>query len=106
MKNKNASWLASAVIILLLIIAGPAKAFDLSLDINNKSPIHGQTITLTAEINIKAGEYLPIDYLTLTLSGPENQICEFYPNGTIKQNCKGITKIERISSTGYGYGYG
>lgn len=104
MKQKNLSWLASAAIILLLVIAGPAQAFNLFLTFDKHNPIRGEIVTFTAGINIKAGERLPIEYLTLTLDGPETQVCKFSPAGEILGVCKGITNIVRITPD-YGYGY-
>jgi hypothetical protein len=106
MKNKNASWLATAAIILLLVLAGPAKAFTLSLNIDNPNPTRGELITFTASIDIQKGEHLPIEFLTLTLSGAETQVCKFSPSGQILETCKGIVKIEKTQEQGLGYGYG
>jgi len=105
MKNRRLSWLTSVAIILLLVLAGPAQGFTLNLLVNFTEPEQGNTITFTAEIDIGQGERLPIDYLTLTIDGGEKQLCEFTPDGKIKQTCKGLISIERISSTTYGYGY-
>ena len=82
-------------------------AAGLSLALDNSSPTIGNKINFTAEINIPSGEQLPMEYLTLELSGPETGACKFSPDGTIISGCKGITiSLNQNSNYGYGYGYG
>ncbi|MBS3077519.1 hypothetical protein J4233_04575 [Candidatus Pacearchaeota archaeon] len=105
MEYKTTSWFVSAAVILLLVIAGPAQAFDLFLKVNNSSPFQGQKIQFTVEVDIQNGESLPIEFLILTLEGPESQTCKFSPNGEIMGSCKGILEIKRVGTIDYGYGY-
>lgn len=105
MGNKNISRFVSVVVVLLLVVASPGNAFSLSLGLDNDSPTKGQTITFTGKVDVGEREFLPVDFLVLSLEGAENYDCRFDVNGNLLSECKGIS-IERISSPDFGYGYG
>lgn len=110
--KKSLSWLITVGLLTLLVLAGPAQGFILALTLDNPSPTQGSIITFTAQVNVELGDILPIEFLTLTLSGPETQVCEFLPDGNIVGSCKGVISITHSAqsdynfSYGYGYGYG
>jgi hypothetical protein len=95
----------SALVIALLILAGPAQGFTLALGLNNNNPEKGDSIKFTVELDIEAGERLPIDHITLFLDGPQDRACQFDSEGNILAGCDGMT-ISRVSYPSYTYGYG
>lgn len=107
MRTKIFSLLGVVAILTMLILAGPAQGFTLNLSLDDSSPTEGDTITFTAEVDILSGERLPVDYLTLELTGPETVSCRFNADGTVISGCKGISiALSQSSNLGYGYGYG
>lgn len=106
-KNNAFAVIISAIVIALLVLAGPAQGFILSLSSDKTIATQGEKIKFTADIDIDAAERLPIEYLTLELSGPETQTCKFNTEGTLIGTCKGITiQRTRYPQFNYGYGYG
>ncbi len=95
----------TSTILIILLLAGPAQAVILGLTVTDTNVQQGDTTTFTASIEIESGEFLEIDHFTLKLHGPDNIMCKFYPDGTIKQDCEGIT-INKLSGPDYTYGYG
>jgi hypothetical protein len=103
--SKIISAIIMVSVIGLLILAGPAQALILSLDIQDTEAGQGQTITFNGEIEVEAGEYPDIDKIILRLEGPMNVACEFDVNGTIISGCTGLT-IQRLTAPTFNYGYG
>jgi hypothetical protein len=107
--NNSSSKIISALVMIsviaILILAGPAQALILNLNIQDNEAGQGQTITFTGTIQVDSGEYPDIDKLNLRLEGPMNVLCQFDVNGTIISGCTGLT-IQKISSPTYNYGYG
>ena len=103
-KSKIFAVLFTALVIGLLVVAGPAQAFSLSLDVDKTRPEKGELVTFTAEINIESGETLPIELLILELNGPEKISCTFDVDGNPLTECRGI-KIIKTQDSEYGYGY-
>lgn len=101
---KIVAFLFSIFIIGILLIAGPANAFVLSMTIDDNTVNKGDEIEIEVVNTIESGEFLNINNLSLVLDGPEKVECYFLSNGTIISGCKGIT-IELIEIPGYGYGY-
>ena len=93
------------MIIGLLILAGPANAFGVSLGIfSNESPKQGDLISAEFNITMSSNEYINIS--SIVLNSDKGLVCSVSVNGGY---CEGIT-IEKQSSSdaqfGYGYGYG
>lgn len=106
-KAQNPAVLLTVLVLALLILAGPVQGFTLNLSLDDSAPTEGDIIIFTAEIEIPSGERLPIDYLTLELTGPETASCQFNLDGTIISGCKGISIVlNQNSNFGYGYNYG
>ena len=103
--------MTTATILLLLIMAGPAQAFTLGLISSDQYVRSGQKTTFFVSAKIESNEKMPITKFSFILDGPEKISCEFFPNGTIINGCKGMTikkvsEVENVSCNGYGYGYG
>ncbi len=110
--NKIATKLASAfivfLIVTLIILAGPANAFQLGLDINKDVINQGENAKFQVSANVESGEIIPIDKFIFNISGPKNSVCEFDSKTNIIVGCSDIT-IRQISvgnETGYDYSYG
>jgi len=114
MEKKNekiAVGLLTIVILALVLLAGPTKAFVLDLNANKDLITKGEEITFNVTLEIQnIDEYLPIENLRLELTGPTSSVCEFDINGIIISGCEAMTiaPINAISENnkGYGYGYG
>ncbi len=110
-KRKITAGAVTTLILVLLIIAGPAQAFTLNLQVDNDVVEQGKKITFTASVDINSGENIPIEELVLILDGPEHRECVFDITGKMKDNweCHGIN-IKKLPypqiQQGYGYRYG
>lgn len=111
------------LIVAILVLSGPAQAFSLEINADKIKVNKSESISFVASLSIDSGERLPVDYLSLIISGPENINCRFLVNGTPVLDCEKI-KIEKILDVnssignltgnysnvaynwGYGYGYG
>ena len=120
-QNKIIASIISLFIITILILSGPASAFNLGLNIDGDSSVEkGKKITFIATVDINSGENIPINELVLVLDGPEHRECVFDITGKMKDGsgsgsgsgteCFGIN-IKKIpgpsidNSYGYGYAY-
>lgn len=99
----------TVVIVLMLIFSGPAGAVYVGVDIE-KTEFNSSDdfVNFTVWVNIESGERIPVQNLTLNITGPTNESCMFYLNGTNISGCSNVT-ITPISSVGNGsgtlYGY-
>ena len=105
-KSKIIAAIVSILVLVLLILIGPANAFILGLTVSDNTPNLGDIIDfmLTAEIEDE-DVILNIDFFTLKFQGPTDIECRFFPNGTKIDACPGLT-ITQIESSNFGYGYG
>ncbi|VVB77905.1 Uncharacterised protein [uncultured archaeon] len=97
----------SVLVLILLILSGPAQAYVINLVATNNNVFVGGIVKFNASVKVESHELIDIDYLILKLksSNPVTEVdCKFYPNGTIISGCTGIS-IAQISSAPYGYGY-
>lgn len=107
-KMKHSKLIAASVsisLIVLLLFAGPVKAFIFDFSINNSFPLLGDIINFVVSSEIEPGEKIDIQKFELMITGPKNVSCEFYPNATLISSCPGID-LENIETTNYQYGYG
>ena len=107
--TKIASAFIVSLIVTILIIAGPANAFQLELDINRDIIDVGESAKFTVSANVESGEIIQVDKFIFNITGPKNSVCEFDSKTNIIVGCSDI-KIRQISDgdelLGYGYGYG
>ncbi|MDY0386311.1 MAG: PGF-CTERM sorting domain-containing protein [Methanolobus sp.] len=96
----------------MLIIAGPASAITMKVDINNNAPTQGEEITFTVKTKLAENDkFVPMTNLSLVLTkedGSEVENVLFTPEGTLLSDNTGISidPINPASSSDYGYGYG
>ncbi len=102
--TKLGAGVLTAFVLVLLVLAGPAEAFSVSLDVDDSAPEKGEVVTYTAEVDMLDGEAARIDQIALELSGPESVKCVFDIEGNKIDGCSGAT-IRRVSAPSYGYGY-
>jgi hypothetical protein len=98
-------------VILILLVSGPATAFDVRLSILNGDDFNqGEIISIKGEIAIDANERVDLSSIELVINTSDK--CEFnYNNGNFitgnSNLCKGITlNVNKSNSLDYGYGYG
>ena len=103
-RTKVISFLLSAILIIILIISGPANAILLNFSIKDEIVPLGDQISFSISTEIEPGEHVDVNKYQLSLQGPKNYTCEFDINGSFLSDCRGI-KIERVKSPVYGYGY-
>lgn len=100
----------SIIILGLLVLSGPAQAFNLGISAVDSHVVKGENLEFAASLNIEDSDsYLPVKELSLILDGPVKRECVFDVSGNKISGCDGvnISKIENIDSRyGYGYGYG
>jgi hypothetical protein len=106
MKNvKLLSAIVTLVLIVLLILAGPARAFIFEFAIDNNFPLLGDIINFKVSAEVEPSEMIDIQTFTLMIEGPQNRACEFYPNATLLSPCNGI-QIQNTNIPTFQYGYG
>jgi hypothetical protein len=99
------------VIVVLLILAGPANALNLALTgFSVAEPEKGTSTSTTATIHVQANERLQFGNIELHLDGPVDRACTFSIEGIPISGCEGID-ITYLGTTanlshGFGYGYG
>ncbi|MBR9705242.1 hypothetical protein GOV12_07555 [Candidatus Pacearchaeota archaeon] len=95
-------------VLLLIIVVGPSDAFNLIINVIDNNVFEGDEVEFEVSIEIPDFERIPVEFLTLKLSGPENIICKFYSNGSKISGCdrlKIIPVMYSPNSQGYSYGY-
>lgn len=102
---KLAAAVLTALIIAMLVIMGPANAFNIKFTITDKAPSVGDPIRFLARLTTNVGEFVKINYLTFNITGPSNVSCKFLPNTTIISGCQNMT-LTILDDSGFGYGYG
>ncbi len=113
MKTKVISVVLTAFILVILILSGPANAFDLGFNISDISLTKGEKTTFDISLNLAETEILNVSSITLFLDGfkKNDYACKFNSDGTALSGCNGIT-IKKVvhnvtdAPDGYGYGYG
>lgn len=108
--KRTSAFVITAVILTILLYAGPANAFILGLSVADDSSSEvekDQDIKFIATITIESmDQYLPIKELKLNLDGPVKKSCTFDISGKTKTSCNGITIKNIEVAEYYGYGYG
>ena len=98
------------VLISVLIISAPARAFVLSLTMDKTNVTVGGKVVFIASININSDENLPIQKLVLELVNNKNgdsSSCTFNVDGSVISGCNGISIVKLNGGNSfYGYSYG
>ncbi|MBS3165879.1 hypothetical protein J4444_02035 [Candidatus Woesearchaeota archaeon] len=111
LKRNLAATAITLMIIALLILAGPAKAIDVSLTTQNIDVSTDAEKDFTADITINSGEFLPILYTNITFDDGTNQItCKIDKEDNVS-GCDFLSVKSRSTDNlylgqDYGYGYG
>ncbi|MEM4625686.1 MAG: hypothetical protein QXJ28_02915, partial [Candidatus Pacearchaeota archaeon] len=108
--TKVSSVLVSSIIILMIIIAGPAKAIKISFNEQERYIYFGNKTSFVVEMEIENSERVNIDKFQIIFSGPIKKVCEFTAEGDKIRGCDGveieiITKPDKESDEINGYGY-
>jgi len=107
----------------VLFLLGPAGAFSFVLGVDDSVVVLGGVVSFLAEVNVSAGELLPVRNITFLVLGPSNVSCSFLPNGSVISGCGNVSVVPLFlgsvsfgilsgvfgnvtHSFGYGYGYG
>lgn len=104
--GKVLSSLITALVVGLLVIAGPVDALHLSLEGFKNTPYaFGEKVNFVGEIDINSNEIVNIQNVSLEVN--DQIVCTFDVSGNLLANCTGIN-VSLISGlpAGYGYGYG
>jgi len=106
----------TAFIILLLIFSGPASAVQVSLTADKTSVQAGDStsnmITFNVTVKILSPDrYVPMQYIVLNLTGPQNRSWAFHLDGTVFAgnlfaNELTVTPAGTLGPLMQGYGYG
>ena len=88
--SKALSALVAVGILVLLVLAGPAHAFNLKLDILDNYPSQGDKIFFTLSADIDSDEKIILDKFQLRISGPVNQTCTFSPEADPISGCDNL----------------
>lgn len=102
--RKILALLFTCLVIGLLTLSGPVEGVSLSLSINKEKPKQGDTITVTANIEIAQNENTPIKRIVFELDGPQKVSCAFDREGSPLSGCKNI-RITLLNQPLFGYGY-
>src|SRR3989344_1400576 len=105
LNKKIISIFITLFIIFSLLMLGPVGAYFLNFTILDDDITQGEMLGLQITVEIKEGELLDIQKLTLILDGPQQISCEFFPNATLINSCPGI-EIEQVETSDYQFGYG
>ncbi|MCG2718771.1 MAG: hypothetical protein L6408_08065, partial [Nanoarchaeota archaeon] len=115
MKKKVISLVLTLGIITMLILSGPVSAVQVQItNFTSTTPNESSTVSFLVQVDIEAGERIPVQNLTLTLTnaaGLSNYNCTFDTAGTTLTTCSGISinvlnALNYSTGTNYGYGYG
>jgi len=108
-KTKFISILVTFLVLGLLVIAGPARALEASLEpFDNKPLAEGEIASTIATISLNSSDIFNIlSEIELEIDGPDDndRLCIFELDGTPISGCEGIN-ITLLNDTTFGYGYG
>lgn len=105
-KHNLTSVALTIFIVSMLVFSGPASAFTLGVSVSDDEiNAADSSVVFTVEVDIDANERLPVQNLTLNVSGNVDKLCKFYPNGSAISGCDNLA-ITAINTGAGGYGYG
>lgn len=119
LKKRFTSIFTTLGIIVLLIMAGPV--LSVVVDVSTDSTYYSgsaENVTFIADVDIETDERIPVENLTLFITGPTNKTCIFTTSGAAISGCGNLTITpinvigfgyagnDSFEMFGYGYGYG
>jgi hypothetical protein len=104
-KNYVVSVSITLLIIVMLILSGPASAIKIVLSPPTGGYSTGDPVTFIVDVEFQIKDLIPIENISVTGLPLGNLL--FYPNGTKIEGAQGYTVIRTSEPYhGYGYGYG
>ncbi len=105
----------SLLIISLLILSSPVQAVTVRTSTDKSLYKADDLVNITVSVDLDPFEKIPVQNLTLVITGNTNKTCVFYPYGTSISGCGNLTIFpintqsygysETVAMYGYGYGY-
>jgi len=102
---KMFAFLLALLILMLIVLAGPAQSLITGFTISNSVVKIGESTIFTVSAEIESQEILDIKNLTLMLTGPTSLSCIFDTDGNPLSSCPGIS-IQKLQSPPFQFGYG
>ncbi len=103
LKKRFTSVFTTLAIIVLLIMAGPV--LSVVVDVSTDSTYYkngAENVTFIADVDIETDERIPVQNLTLFITGPTNKTCIFATSGQAVSGCGNLT-ITPVNVIGFGY---
>lgn len=97
------------LIITLLILSGPASAVSINVSSLPTKLEQGKSLSFTIDVNISAGEKIPISNITINVTNSTGNSVgnyAFSPNGKLITSGINVSLITYAPPFGYGYRYG
>jgi len=95
-------------VVFLLVFSGPASAVTINVATDKETyDASDSSITFTVQVDIESNERIPVQNLTLRITGPNSfsKNCTFTPTGTNLTSCSNL-EITVINSTAISSSYG
>jgi hypothetical protein len=105
MNKKLLSFGITSMVLIILVLAGPAFAYIVSLNVLDDEVYKGEDVEFVANVGIGEDEFVDVQNLKLNINGGESLSCLFDVNGNEISGCEGV-EIELISLPEYEFGYG
>ncbi len=100
----------TAMILALLVVAGPAEAFILDMSLSDDKPAAGESVTFDVSTEVESADApADVSFFTLLIKHENKKdviSCSFTPDGEPLSDCPGITIVKKSSAPHFGYGYG
>jgi hypothetical protein len=109
------SVLLAVFITVLLVFSAPARAVVVSVSADKSTySASDSSAVFTVSVNVETNERIPVQNLTLNITGATSKYCVFYPNGTAISGCTYLTitpasnvpagwNYSEMNGTGYGW---
>lgn len=104
-KEKAFGFLITAVVIALLVVAGPVNALTLGLDGFRTTPYSfNDLVEFTGQIEVNSDELVDVKNVSVEVN--DVLVCTFDVYGNFLSNCSGFNvSLISVPVAGYGYGY-
>jgi hypothetical protein len=105
MNKKLLSFGITSMVLIILVLAGPAFAYIVTLNVVDDEVYEGENVEFSANVDIAENEFVDVQNLKLNINGEESLSCVFDVNGNEISGCENV-EIELISLPEYEFGYG